>query len=153
MQYKTGDLVKAAQNKEVDVVVHQCNCFNTMGSGIAKQLADTFPIVKKADDSTIRGDGDKLGTTTMAFLSNGVMVFNAYGQYAYGKGGVHTSYGHLLKALCDVRLKLERMGITSITIGMPRIGAGLGGGDWNVIEKLIEAAFLGTDFDIVIYTK
>ena len=34
-------------------------------------------------------------------------------------------------------------------IGMPKIGAGLGGGDWNIIKEIIEEELNGIDVTIV----
>ena len=38
-----GDLIKLAQAGEFDVIVQGCNCFNTMGSGLAKQIKAEIP--------------------------------------------------------------------------------------------------------------
>ena len=64
IKYIKGDLIKEAFN--YDVVIHGCNCFNTMGAGIAKQLASNFPELKTVDDNTIYGSLDKIGTYTYA---------------------------------------------------------------------------------------
>ena len=53
------------KNNEVDIILHGCNCFNTMGAGIAAQIASNFPDAKLADDETLRGDAGKLGTYTI----------------------------------------------------------------------------------------
>ena len=87
LKYVKGDLIKAAQNGEVTIIAHCCNCFNTMGSGIAPQIAKAFPDAKEADDETMRADYDKLGTFTMSvteFEEHDVIVYNLYGQYGYG---------------------------------------------------------------------
>lgn len=33
MKYIIGDLLKLADDGQFDVIVHGCNCFNTMGAG------------------------------------------------------------------------------------------------------------------------
>lgn len=44
-----GDLVKMANMGKFDLILHGCNCRNTMGSGIAKQIKDKFPDAYEAD--------------------------------------------------------------------------------------------------------
>lgn len=39
------------------------------------------------------------------------------------------------------------------TIGMPKIGAGLAGGDWNKIEKIIKKEMTNCNVIIVNYVK
>ena len=37
-----GNLIHLAQNGEFDLIVHGCNCFCTMGAGIAKGIKAAF---------------------------------------------------------------------------------------------------------------
>ena len=37
------------------------------------------------------------------------------------------------------------------TLHMPRIGTVRGGGDWAVIERIIQKALADTDFDVYVY--
>jgi hypothetical protein len=37
-----GDLVKLAIAGNFDVIVHGCNCYHTMGAGIAKQIKKNY---------------------------------------------------------------------------------------------------------------
>ena len=37
-----GDLIKLTLEGEFDVIAHGCNCFCTMGSGIAVAMKNTF---------------------------------------------------------------------------------------------------------------
>jgi O-acetyl-ADP-ribose deacetylase (regulator of RNase III) len=38
-----GDLIRLAILGNFDVIVHGCNCFKTMGGGIAAQIKRVFP--------------------------------------------------------------------------------------------------------------
>jgi len=95
----TGDLVKLTFSARWDVIVHGCNCFCTMGAGIAKQIKETFPIAYKADCSTTTGDRKKLGSYTSASIKypnppnppHDLTIVNAYTQYKYGTG-MHVDY-------------------------------------------------------------
>ena len=47
IKYIDGDLVKEAEL--FDVIAHCCNCFCTMGAGIAPQIKNKFPDAYVAD--------------------------------------------------------------------------------------------------------
>jgi O-acetyl-ADP-ribose deacetylase (regulator of RNase III) len=48
-------------------------------------------------------------------------------------------------------MKLLKKDFSGKRIGLPQIGAGLAGGDWNIISKIIEDELKGEDVTIVIY--
>ena len=86
MKTMTGDLVHLAKSGEFDLIVHGCNCFCTMGAGIAKGIKAAFRAASKTDLATARGDRTKLGTCTFAVIDqNGtpLVVVNAYTQFDY----------------------------------------------------------------------
>lgn len=146
MKYKVGDIIQALLNKEIDAFGHQCNCFNNMGSGIAVKVKEHFPSVWEADQRTVRGDINKLGTFTKAY---GIGIYNLYGQYHYGKGKVQTKYKMLGEAL--QRMKKDLKG--SKRVGFPLIGCGLAGGDWTIVSGMIEEIFKGWDVTIYVLNE
>ena len=90
-----GDLIKLALKGDFDVIVHGCNCFCTMGAGIAKAIKSTFPTAYQADLKTVKGDRSKLGSYSMATIENNghkITVVNAYTQYHYGGPGNKADY-------------------------------------------------------------
>ena len=66
MKIIKGDIIKLAQQGQFDVIVHGCNCFCTMGSGIAKAVKSCFPIAFQVDLKTQKGEKAKLGTYSSA---------------------------------------------------------------------------------------
>jgi len=137
MLYVKGCVVEALKSGSVGVIAHSCNCFNTMGSGVALAIKNAFPEAYEADCRTEKGDKRKLGGFTMAAIVEGY-VFNLYGQYNYGKDGAqYTNYEALRGALRNMAFKLKSLGFTG-TIGLPKIGAGTGGGDWETISEIIK---------------
>lgn len=150
MKYKRGDLIKAALSGEVNVIAHQCNCFNNMGRGIAPLIKKAFPEAWLADNATCKGDKDKLGRLSYT-KSSGVLIFNLYGQYGWwkrGDGEINTDYAMLRKSL-DQMSRMLWKDRDFVKIGLPKIGCGLGGGDWNVVSKIIEEEL--KDFDVTVY--
>lgn len=140
-----GDLIKLAEEGEFDVIVHGCNCFHAMGGGIAKQLADKYPQVEEADKQTEFGDREKLGYFSVAYVEvNGhtFSVINLYTQYKWSSGSDVFEYDDFQLYLKKIAHFLTGFPTSLFTpkvrIGFPQIGAGLAGGDWNRISKMIE---------------
>ena len=143
MKTVTGDLIDLALKGEFDVICHGANCFCTMGGGIARQIKKIFPAAFDADCETKEGDKSKLGTCTYAECET-VTVVNAYTQFSFGGGEVNVDYD-------AVRSCMQWIAgwYTGMRIGLPRIGAGLAGGDWDTIRDIIEQELDGEDVTIV----
>ncbi len=132
-----GDLIKLAEQGEFDIIIHGANCFHCMGGGIAKQLADRYPEVAEADKKTEYGDRSKLGKWTEVIVENVFTVVNAYTQYRWSSGSdvfEYEAFQQFLKLFAESVLYCP----SRIKIGFPQIGAGLAGGDWSRISKMIE---------------
>lgn len=138
LQYFKGDLISLARNGHFDVIIHGCNCFCTMGAGIAAQISKEYPGAYEADLLTTRGDITKLGTYTKFKTDDGFTIINAYTQHGLrGWGGnngdvfEYDSFEKILNTLADEFN-------TPTNFGFPYIGMGLAGGDSVRIVKLIE---------------
>lgn len=110
-----------------------------MGKGIAPQIKSLFPEAFKADKLTKRGDIQKLGSCSMAYVEEfDLHVVNAYTQYSFAKsyvsGEVHVDYEAIKNAFSFLNFRFKG-GILAI----PKIGAGLAGGDWNDISDIINS--------------
>lgn len=155
LRYKVGDLIDALKSGEVSSIGHQANCFNTMNSGVAKAIRLAFPHAYEADCLTVKGDKAKLGNLTCVEYERDDetvgLIYNLYGQYNYGydaKG--YTNYEALRGALMHMRDDLLT-GDNLRKVGFPKIGAGLGGGDWDTIVGIIGEVF-DERFNVTIYT-
>ena len=154
-----GDMVLSYKNNELDAYVQQCNCFCRMGRGIAPLLAKANPDVRKVDNETAEGDKDKLGTVSIANTEGFPLLFNVYGQYHWSKYKVapnrNTDYNALLTGLREVKLYLTGLSLdskTPLTLGLPLIGCGLAGGDWdNVVLPMIKELFEDSIIDVTIF--
>jgi O-acetyl-ADP-ribose deacetylase (regulator of RNase III) len=141
MKTVIGDLITLAQNKEFDVIVHGCNCFNVMGAGIAPQIAKAFPNAYEIDQLTIRGDRNKLGTISIGYDKGlDIFIINAYTQYSTG-GALAVDYSALESCFKQIKTMFSNK-----KIGYPAIGCGLAGGDWDIVSKIIDNV-LGDNID------
>lgn len=154
-----GDLIKMALNGEFDIIVHGCNCWITMGGGIAKTIRETFPEAFDADKKTLKGDYDKLGTISVASnlslqnsLASNITVINAYTQYKYwydkdqDPNTPLVNYDAVRKAFRQIK---NSYGNQNLRFGIPKIGAGLANGDWKTISAIIDAEMEGEDLTLV----
>ena len=146
ISYVQGDLLTS----DCDIIAHGCNCFNTWGAGIARQMRIAHTEAFDADWATSRGDREKMGTFTTA-ISHGRRVFNLYTQYSYGNNTKHCDYQAIRSSLQAMREYLEVWGETeSSKIGLPKIGCGLAGGDWDIVKGIIEDVFVNVDVYIYV---
>lgn len=166
-----GDLIKLAKEKKFDIIVQGCNCFNTMNSGLAKQIREQFPTAYEEDCKTLKGDKNKLGSYTVSRIchwapdwanidSRGYVDFklsvfyivNAYTQYNYGRDrqqfNVNAfitflySFDNYIKLMYESNHRKNETGRFNddkkiLEIGFPKIGCGLGGGDWNQVRTIL----------------
>ena len=170
MKIEHGDLLALAQDGKFDVIVHGCNCFCTMGAGIAKSIKHQFPAAYEADLLTHEGDPNKLGTYTSAVVScqpkkkaskndettSQLTIINAYTQY-YWKPREKIVNGRR-RLIRPVNYDAIRLAFRNIKqeysgkrVGYPKIGAGLAGGDWQVISRIIDEELEGEDHTLVVY--
>lgn len=147
MKEVNGNLINALKTGEVNVIAHQANCWCKMKSGIAKSITDEWSSVRVADDSTIKGDVNKLGTFTKAAVPFGV-VYNLYGQFGYGRDKIYTDYKAVEESLKNLVNDLYK----PTKIGLPKLGCGLAGGDWEVVKEIIKGVFNETDHEVTIYS-
>lgn len=156
IKYKKGNLVDAFINNEINVLIHQANCFNTMGSGVAKEIKARLPEMFQADCETIKGHVEKLGSYSCAIFEgdDGELKygFNLYSQYRYGVEKQHTNYDKMKKGLTSIKNYLDlSIGKTKKKVGIPKLGCGLGGGDWSVVSDIVSEIFVEQDYEIYVY--
>ena len=162
VHYKTGNLLDAP----VDYICHQVNCQGRMDSGIAKQIKERWPVVydqyiaafKEREEEVVKLCGQwetqidvsetLLGHLQQIPVSDTQTVINMFAQQWYGYDGKrYTSYDAFWACLGGIRDSVPK----GSKIGFPyRIGCGLGGANWQVIETMIYAV-LGKDYDVYIY--
>ena len=151
-----GDLIAQAKKGMFDVITHGCNCMSNMGAGIAPQMAKAFGVDQYPLESfTRKGDINKLGQIEWLIERDGAIPFvvNSYTQFSYGKNhadGVSKPLDYEALTLCMRKINHRFSGKH---IGLPKIGAGLAGGDWNRIKKIIQTELKDMKVSVVIYKQ
>lgn len=129
------DLRPILEKGQFKAFAHGCNCFNSMGAGIARTVRDLFPAAWAADCETKKGDRNKLGHINYIETPEGRIIINAYTQFHFGGKRKNADYDAIASCFREIAPLLAERGIDELSI--PRIGAGLAGGDWNAIKKII----------------
>jgi O-acetyl-ADP-ribose deacetylase (regulator of RNase III) len=139
MKVVQGNLLDMADAGEFDIIVHGCNCFNTMGSGIAKQIKERYPNAYAADQETDRVTIHKLGNFSMAKANGdiGFLIVNAYTQFGYNSAGKPVLDRFEYESFRLILRKLSYLNGKS-RFGFPMIGMGLAGGQPQEIINILQ---------------
>lgn len=145
MKIIKGDILSVKEG----IIVQQVNCQGVMGSGVAKAIRDKYPEVflhYRAACDEAANPSELLGQSVVVHIPSDdhlLFVHNIFGQLNYGRdGAVYTNYQALDEGFKLVRECAEVM---DLPVHYPKIGAGLGGGDWEIISEIIERNLDGID--------
>jgi O-acetyl-ADP-ribose deacetylase (regulator of RNase III) len=134
MAVKRGDVLTARKG----IIVHGCNCEGVMGAGIARTIADRFPAVYDAYSNEHKANGLKLGTIIPVQLGKQKWIVNAMTQAHTSSGGGNRPVSYDAVAECFERIEEFATKLPQpLPILFPAIGAGLGGGNWEIIKHII----------------
>lgn len=148
VQYCEGDIF----NSEADIVCHQVNCQGVFGRGMAGQIKKMFPEVEKTYKIITKQWQEQAGGKSSGLLGRvsaqpvqkdgrWFLIANLYGQDDYGKKGIYTDYKALEKAMDEIRQFVEARNKKEIIAFPYKIGCGNAGGDWAVVEEMINRVF------------
>lgn len=126
---------------EKGVIAHGVNCQGVMGSGVAKAIRRRWPIAYDRYKQMPTGKS-MLGTAHIVNVSedgsNSLWVANCYTQVFYGFNGRFANPDAILNSLWDA---LSYADYHHLDLYMPKIGAGLGGLDWETeVKPIVEEA-------------
>lgn len=124
-------------------IIQQVNAQGVMGSGIAKEIRDRWPLVWE-EYSEVLGPAytqkdsgrDFLGRVILTEVEDELFIASIVGQQFFGRDKKkYTSYDALdtgMKWLRSITPDLD------FPIHHPFIGCGLGGGSWPIVASIIE---------------
>jgi O-acetyl-ADP-ribose deacetylase (regulator of RNase III) len=139
----TGDLF--AQG--LPAIGHGCNCVGSMGAGIAAEFGRRWPEMYAAyrarcEAGTFRPGG------FFAWDAGDVVVYNLATQPSPGPSARVEAIGASVgAALADAASR----GIARL--GVPRLGAGIGGLAWPDVERVLRPVAEASDVDLVVVTR
>ena len=144
--YLTGD---ATEPISPGIICHICNNVGTWGAGFVVALSKKWP---EAESAYRRVGKWELGFSQVIPTSDpNIKVCNMIAQKGIGhKNGIPPIRYEALR-LCLHKLSLYANQENITDIHMPRIGAGLAGGDWSIIEQIIEEELTGNELNVYVY--
>ncbi len=140
IEYKVGDLLDVKQGN----IVHGCNNRGGFGSGVAGAIRMKWPHIAVAyldwyDSDILMHPKLALGLVRKENVSFGLHVWNAITQDGYGRDPRtrYARYDAIETAFRTINDNLQSVEPQFRPIHIPKIGAGLGNGNWKIIETII----------------
>lgn len=126
-----GDLFA---DSSLDGLAHGCNCAGAMGKGIAVEFRSRFPAMYR-EYKTRCSDGRFALGGVFVWHHEGLAIFNLGIQRSWRGSGAKPE---LTTIESTVATMIEVAQARSITrVGLPRIGAGLGGLAWPDVRSIL----------------
>ncbi len=143
--YLTGDATEPV--KKPALIMHVCNDIGAWGRGFVLALSKRWPDPERR----YRGIGDHsikglLGCTQIVPVEGGVAVANMIAQHNVAAVHGRPPIRYEALATCLSHIAVAEPGSS---VHCPRIGCGLAGGSWSVVEPLIE--FYLKDREVYVY--
>jgi O-acetyl-ADP-ribose deacetylase (regulator of RNase III) len=128
------------------IIVHGCNARGVMGSGVALAIRKTYPQAFKVYREIFEDRGLELGSVIFVPITDELFVANAITQENYNnqKNGpaCMVDYGAIKRCFLTIANYAKGEGLP---VHYPMIGAGLGGGDWDIIQGIIDETLHGIE--------
>ena len=143
---KNGDIFNGDEN----MICHQVNCLGIMGGGIASTIRKKFPQTYIHYNAICKNrTPEELLGKVLFYNENNRVIANCFGQASIGTSEVQTNYEKLEQCLKKVERDAWKR---HLTVAIPyKIGCGLAGGDWQIVEKMIKDIFENSPVVLTIY--
>jgi len=147
LKYKEGDLLANVKDPNV-FIAHGCNCQGVMGSGFALQVKNLYPKAYEQYKSFYEQGMLQLGSISFVRQTpDSPCIVNMQTQQDYGRSCIYVDYDALRTCFREFSI----LNINKQDLHIPKIGAGLAGGTWDVIAKIIDEECKGFDVYVWIY--
>lgn len=136
----------------IKIIVHIVNDIGKWGAGFVLALSRRWSNLKNDYQTHYRAYS--LGDIYVSKTSDkNIYVVDLFGQH-----GIRTvfnptviRYDAVEQGLKKLRYRLEKASLEDVSIHMPKIGSGLAGGNWQIIENIINKVFDGSNIPIYVY--
>jgi O-acetyl-ADP-ribose deacetylase (regulator of RNase III) len=150
ISYLKGDATRpqAPGNK---ILAHVCNDLGLWGKGFVLAVSRRWEKPKEEFQRWYQGRASNdfgLGAVQVVQVEPDLWVANMIAQRGTRTRGTRIQYDNLKRCLARVREKAREL---SASVHMPRIGAGLAGGDWTEIEPIIQAELCAAGVAVFVY--
>lgn len=151
INYIKGDAT-APVSENSKIIVHICNDIGGWGKGFVMAISKKWKLPEIKYREWFRNKiGFELGKVQFVQVENDIWVANLIGQHKINKdenGEAPIRYNAIeegLKAIASFAIE------NNLSVHMPRIGCGLAGGTWEVIEPIILKTLSENDLEVTVY--
>ena len=151
IQYIKGDAT-SPEGSEKKIIVHICNDIGGWGKGFVMAISKRWKEPEKQYREWFKSKNDfELGKVQFVQVEENLWVANLIGQHKINKdenGEAPIRYNAIEEGLEAVS---DFAKTNNASVHMPRIGCGLAGGKWEMIEPIILKTLSDQDIKVVVY--
>jgi O-acetyl-ADP-ribose deacetylase (regulator of RNase III) len=151
IQYTKGDAT-APQSEENKIIVHICNDIGGWGKGFVMAISKRWKKPENQYREWFKSkNGFELGKVQFVQVEENLWVANLIGQHKINKdenGNAPIRYDAIEQGLQQVTSFAKE---NKASIHMPRIGCGLAGGKWEMIELIILTTLSDNNVEVTVY--
>jgi len=149
--YLVGDAT-VPQGTGPKIIAHCCNDIGVWGAGFVLAVSRRWPQPEREYRQWYkRYAGDlPLGSAQIVDVGGGIYVANIIGQHS-------TGYVHGIPPIRYTSLSLglsfvgDRALVLGASVHMPRLGCGLAGGNWDIVQRIIMDTLCHRDVPTFVY--
>ena len=151
INYLNGDATSPVGSGNM-IIVHICNDIGGWGKGFVLAISNKW----KAPESKYRdwyssGDDFKLGSVQFVKVENNLWIANLIGQHKIWRGKDGSPPIRYEAVRDGMKKVMEKAKALNASIHMPRIGCGLAGGEWELIEPILIDELVSNELDVFVY--
>jgi len=151
--YITGDATRP-QGEGKKIIAHICNDIGGWGSGFVLHISRRWTEPERSYRDWFRNGklGEvpfKLGQCWVVSVGDDIAVANMIAQHGFGFDGNPPIRYDALKSCLEIVLHMAQLNLASVH--MPRIGCGLAGGDWRLVEPIIQRTLCDKGIAVTVY--
>ena len=151
MRFVQGDATAPA-SEGPKVIVHVCNDIGKWGKGFVLAISRRWKEPERVFKASFKAlSPPVLGDVQFVSVEPSIIVANLIGQHGVATKASTTPpvrYDAIAEGLAKVA---EHARINGASVHMPRIGCGLAGGDWSMIEPIIAGTLTKSGVDVTVY--
>lgn len=152
IDYLKGDATvpQAAGNK---IIAHICNDRGGWGKGFVNAISRRWKEPEKAFRAWYRERAENdfaLGAVQFVQVASTLWVANLIGQHGMSGGSQGPPIRYAAVEECLQKVGEQALPLRA-SVHMPRIGCGLAGGKWAMIEPIIERTLSTKDIAVTVY--
>ncbi len=152
IEYVVGDATKPrGDGLRVLVQVVTDSALTWGGHGFAAAVRRAWPSAQEdfRNWAGVDRHGLVLGETHFAYVEDTVVIASIIAQHGYGASAKpRIRYSALRRGLETITAFARE---NTVTVHMPRIGCGLAGGSWDVVEELVHLTLFSAGIPVTVY--